>query len=238
MTKDDFNYYSEKDAKYHKKAKLLYLLFIVIFIVLIVLMFIYQIYTYFVTMAIIFFIMAILYKFVFYEYIYFIRKFDDLKRVKLMKKFNVTDEVIEYFANNPFKQLYDSDFSILQKNNVYTLAVKKIEESIHSVGIAVYLLDNTTDEVNPSTRELSNELSGYTANSSVIKVILLVKDKFNTKELESLEYDSAVHHNTVIIGLEKSTTTLIYNYFLNGNEVDTFLGNLFQLDLTRDEFDN
>ncbi len=213
MTKDDFNYYSEKDSKYHKKAKLLYLLFIVIFTVLVVLMFIYQIYSYFVTMAIIFFIMAILYKFVFYEYIYFIRKFDDLKRVKLMKKFNVTDEVIEYFANNPFKQLYDNDFSILQKNNVYTLAVKKIEESIHSVGIAVYLLDNITDEVNPSTRELSNELSGYTANSSVIKVILLVKDKFNTKELESLEYDSAVHHNTVIIGLEKSTTTLIYNYF-------------------------
>ena len=235
MTKKEYDYYSKKDSQYLKKAKLLSGLFITIFFLLIVLMFVYQIITYFVTLVIIIFIMTLLYKFFFYEYIYYMRKVNDLKRVTLMKTFDVFDDTLEYFNDDAYKNFFDDDFTIFHKNDVYFLVLKQIEDNINSLGIAVYFLDKKTDEICPTPRDLSNEMSAYTPNASIIKVVLLVKNEFTEKELESLKYDSAVHHNTVVIGLEKSSSTLIYNYFLNGADVDAFLGELFNVDLKRNE---
>ncbi len=238
MTKETYNYFSNKELGYFKKAILFYGLFIAIFLGLITLMFFYQIYSYFVTFIIILVIMYFLYRLVFYDFIYYVSKTNDFKRIKLMKKFGITEEVLNYFEGEVFKQLFDDDFVILHKNDVYVLAKSDITDSIHALGLAVYFLDNTTDEISPTTRELSNELSGYIVNSSVVKVILLVKDKFEEDEMEALEYDSAVHKNTVIIGLEKSTSQLIYNYFLNGEQIDAFLGKLFKVDLVREDLNN
>jgi len=42
-----------------------------------------------------------------------------------------------------------------------------------------------------------------------------------------------VHNNTVVIGLEKSTSQLTYNYFLNGKEIDEYLSEFFQVNLNR-----
>lgn len=235
MTKKEFDYYSEKDSRYLKKAKTLYGLFITIFLLLVVLMFFYQIYSYFVTIVLIFFVMTLLYKFFFYDYIYYVRKVNDLRRVELMKTFDLYDDVLHYFNEDVYKNLYDDDFTIIHKNDVYVLAIKQMEDNLHSLGIAVYFLDNKTEEVCPSTRELSNEITGYTADTSIIKVILLVSDKFTDEELELLKYDSAVHHNTVVLGLEKQSSSLIYNYFLNGDQVDAFLSELFKVDLKRIE---
>ncbi len=235
MTKESYNYYSEKPKNYLNKARLFYSLFISIFLSLIVLMFIYQIYSYFVNLVIISVVMYFLYKLIFIEYIYYIRKHNDFLRIKLMKTFIVKDEILEFFSGEINNNLYDYNFDILNKNEVYVLAKSQIEGSIASLGLAVYLLDNVTDAVSPSIRDLSNELSGYIANSSYVKVVLLIRDIFTDSELESLEYDSAVHNNTVIIGLEKSTKTLIYNYFLNGKEIDNFLSEIFEVDLTKDE---
>jgi len=233
MTKDSYNYYLNKPEHYLRKARLGFGLFILIFFALIVFMFIYQIYSYFVNLVIIAFIMSFLYKYIFFDFIYYIRKYDDFKRVKLMKKFNINDNVFEFFSGEIYKHLYDYDFTILNKNDVYVIARSEIENSINGLGLVVYLLDNKTEAIAPTTRELSNELSGYLANLSYVKVILLIKDKFTDEELESLEYDSAIHSNTVVIGLEKSTKQLIYNYFLNGNEIDVFLSEIFEIDLTR-----
>lgn len=234
MTKESYDYYSKKDASFLLKAKLFFGLFITIFILLIVLMFIYQIYSYFVNFVIIVVVMYFLYKLLFFEFIYYVRKQHDFKRIKLMKKFNLNDETIEFFSGEIYKQLYSYNFTILNKNDVYVLAKSSIENSITSLGLAVYLLDNASLEISPSVRDISNELSGYVANASYVKVILLIRDVFTEEELESLKYDSAVHSNTVVIGIEKSTKQLIYNYFLNGEEIDMFLGDLFEVDLTRE----
>lgn len=238
MTKESYIYYSEKPENYLKKARLFYSLFISIFAALIVLMFVYQIYSYFVNLIIIGLVMYFLYKLVFFDFIYYIRKHNDIKRIELMKKFNLKDEVIEFFSGEIYRNLYDYDFTILNKNDVYVLAKIDIENSISSLGLAVYLLDNVSEEISPSTREISNELSGFLINSSYVKVVLLIKDKFTSEELESLKYDSAIHSNTVVIGLEKSTRQLIYNYFLNGDDIDAFLSDIFEIDLTRADVDN
>ena len=235
MTKEIYDYYSEKDQKYLKKARLFYGLFASIFALLVVLMFIYQIYSYFVNIVIIVVIMYFLYKLFFKEFIYYIRNKNDIKRVKLMKMFTINDSVLEFFSGEVFRQLFDYDFTILNKNNVYILARTKIKDSINSLGLAVYLLDEANEEISPTVREISNEMSGYIGNSSCVKVILLIRDKFTNKELDLLKYDSAVHNNTVVIGLEKSTKQLIYNYFLNGEAIDTVLSDLFEVDLTRQE---
>jgi len=238
MTKESYFYYSEKPENYLKKARLFYSLFITIFVALIALMFVYQIYSYFVNLIIIALVMYFLYKLVFFDFIYYLRKRSDFKRIELMKKFDINDSVLEFFSGEIYQQLYDYDFTILNKNDVYVLAKSKIENSINSLGLAVYLLDKASEEVAPSTRDLSNELSGYIANASYVKVILLIKDKYTSEELESLKYDSAIHSNTVVIGIEKSTKQLIYNYFLNGDEIDTFLSDIFEVDLKRIDEDN
>ena len=235
MTKESYIYFSEKDLDYLNKAKLLFGLYIAIFVSLIVLMFVYQIYSYFVTFIIVLLIMYLLYRFVFLDYIYYIRKLGELKRIKLMKRFDLVDDVLEYFSGEIYKQLFDDDFLIIHKNDAYVLAKIELEDSIYALGLAVYNMDNSTDEVCPSTRELSNELTGYIANSSVIKVILLIREKFEEDELDLLQYDSAIHKNTVVIGIEKSTSQLIYNYFLNGEIVDTYLSELFQVNLVRED---
>ncbi len=130
--------------------------------------------------------MYFLYKLVFFDFIYYLRKRSDFKRIELMKKFDINDSVLEFFSGEIYQQLYDYDFTILNKNDVYVLAKSKIENSISSLGLAVYLLDKASEEVAPSTRDLSNELSGYIANASYVKVILLIKDKYTSEELESL----------------------------------------------------
>lgn len=235
MTKDSYNYFIEKGTNFLQKARLFYVLFISIFITLVALMFIYQIYSYFVTLIIIIIVMYFLYRFVFVDYIYFVNNYNNIQRIKLMKNFELSDEVLEYFSGEVFKQLYDDDYIILHKNDVYVLARNSMEGTIYDIGVAVYQLDNSTSEVSPTTRELSNELSGYLGNSSVIKVVILVRDKFDEDELEALEYDSSMHKNTVVIGIEKSTSKLIYNYFLNGKNLDIYLGKLFQVDLVREQ---
>jgi len=233
MTKEGYIYYSEKPENFFKKAKLYTGLYIFIFILLIVLMFIYQIYSYFVNLVLISLIMYFLYKLVFFDFIYYVRKKTDFQRVKLMKKFPVNDNVIEFFSGDIYENLYEYDFDILNKTNVYILAKSKIEDSVLGIGLAVYLVDNESEAIKLSTRELSLELSSHLANSSYVKVILLIKDKFTDSELEALKYDSAIHRNTVVIGLEKTTKQLIYNYFLNGKDLDVFLSDIFEVDLVR-----
>ncbi|MCK5761558.1 MAG: hypothetical protein KAH16_01520 [Candidatus Izimaplasma sp.] len=235
MTKESYTYYLEKGTDYSKKAKLFYGLYIAILAVLVGLMFIYQIHSYFTNLVIIVVVMYFLYKLVFIEFIYYVRKRHDFKRIELMKIFNVSDNVVDFFSDEIPKGLYDINFDILSKNEVYILAKSQIENSISSLGLAVYLLDNISDEISPTVRDISNELSGYVANASYVKVILLIRDEFTDEELESLKYDSSVHHNTVVIGLEKSTNHLIYNYFLNGEVINTFLSDIFEVDLTRDK---
>ena len=234
MTKDSYNYFIEKGTNYLQKARLFYALFVSIFIALFALMFVYQIYSYFVTFIIIIVIMYFLYRLGFMDFIYFVNNYNNIERIKLMKNFDLNDEVLEYFSGEVFKQLYDDDYVILHKNDVYVLARSGMEDSVHDVGVAVYQLDNATSEVSPTTRELSNELSGYLGNTSVIKVCILVRDKFDEDELEALKYDSAIHKNTVVVGIEKATSKLIYNYFLNGKDLDIYLGKLFQVDLVRE----
>jgi len=140
MTRKEYDYYSEKDSQYLKKAKLFYGLFIAIFLLLIVLMFIYQIVTYFLTLGIIAFIMTLLYKFFFNEFIYYVRKVNDLKRVALMKTFDVFNDTLEYFNEDTYKNLFDDDFIIVHKNDVYILALKQIDDNINLLGIAVYFI--------------------------------------------------------------------------------------------------
>jgi len=233
MTKEIYTYYSEKDSKYLKKAKIFYGLFITIFLLLIVQMFLYQLQSYFINFLLIIIVMFFLYKLVFFEFIFYVRKQNNFKRIELMKIFDINDSVLEFFTGDVYQQLYDYDFTILNKNDVYVLAKTELDNTINSLGLAVYSLDFVSEAVSPSVRELSNELSGYIANASYVKVILLVKDEFTKEELESLKYDSAVHKSTVVIGLEKSTKKLIYNYFLDGNELDVFLTDIFETDLTR-----
>ncbi len=233
MTKEGYLYYSEKPQDFSKKAKLFTGLYVSIFILLIVLMFIYQIYSYFVNLVLISLVMYFLYKLIFFDFIYYIRKRNDFERIKLMKKFDVNDNVLEFFSGDIHDNLYEYAFDILNKTNVYILAKSDIEDSDLRMGLAVYLVDNESEAITLTTRELSNELSGQLMNASYVKVILLIKEKFNESELEALQYDSAIHHNTVVIGLETATKQLIYNYFLNGEELDVFLSDMFEVDLVR-----
>ncbi len=235
MTKESYTYFSEKDPSYFKKAILFYGLYITIFVALTYLMFVYQIHSYFVTLIIILVVMYFLFRLVFYNYIYYITKHSNIKRIKLMKRFEIVDEVIKYFSDDVYKNLFDDDFMIIHKNDVYVLAKTELGNTIYTLGLAVYQLDNTTDEVCPTTREISNELTGYIASSSIIKVILLIKDVFDEDELDLLKYDSAIHKNTVVIGIEKSTSNLIYNYFLNGKTLDSYLSELLQVNLIIEE---
>ncbi len=238
MTKEGYLYYSEKPENFPKKAKLYTWLYYLIFGLLIVLMFVYPIYSYFANLVLIGFVMYFLYKLVFFDFIFYTRKKDDFERIKLMKIFPVNDHVLEFFSGDIHVNLYEYDYDILIKTNVYLLAKSKIENSILGIGLAVYLKDNENEAITLTTRDLSNELSGQIANASYVKVILIIKDKFNEAELEELKYDSAIHHNTVVIGLEKSTKQLIYNYFLNGEELDVYLSDMFEVDLVRGSEEN
>ena len=235
MTKESYTYYLEKGENYSKRAKLFYGLYIAILATLVVLMFVYQIHSYFTNLVIIVVVMYFLYKLIFIEFIYYVRKRHDFKRIELMKTFSISDTITEFFSGEIYQKLYDINFDILNKNDVYILAKSELEDSINSLGLAVYLLDNITEAVSPTVRDISNELSGYVANSSYVKVILLVRDKFTSEEFDSLKYDSSVHRNTVVIGLEKATNQLIYNYFLNGETIDLFLSEIFEVDLVLDK---
>jgi len=233
MTKEGYVYYAEKPENFPKKAKLYTGLYCLIFGLLIVLMFIYPIYSYFANLVLIGFVMYFLYKLVFFDFIFYTRKKADFARIELMKKFPINDNVIEFFSGDIYENLYEYNYDILIKTNVYILAKTKIENSILGIGLAVYLCDNENEAIT-----LTNELSGQLANASYVKVILLVKDQFTASELEDLKYDSAIHHNTVVIGLEKSTKQLIYNYFLNGEELDVYLSEMFEVDLVRGNEEN
>jgi len=234
MTKERYTKIFEKDSNYLKHAKIASMLFVLLFLILMTIVFYFKIEPYFISFLVSIGIMVVLYFYAFSEYILYVMKSNEFKRIQLFKKFKVSEEVIEYFNNDVYKNLYSDAFSILQKTDVYTIALNEFEDSVYNIGFAVCLLDNVTEEINPTTRELSNEISSNTIQSNVIKIILLVKDEFNDDEHENLKYDSAIHKNTLVIGLEKSSNTLIYNYFLNGDFVDEYLSEIFHTDLRRE----
>ena len=231
MTKEQFNNFTSKSDSFLKKAKLFYGLFIFIFIILFIGMFIYQIISFFMTFIMILTIMALLYQFVFKEYIFYTRKHVEYLRIKNHKQFKVIDEVVDFFDKDTFQKLYDLDYELAVKNDVYVIASKPIEDSIYTLALAVYFNDLETDAVSASPKGLSNELTGYILKPSIIKVILLVSDDFSEGELDYLKYSTVFHKNTVVIGLEKNTNTLYYNYFLNGSELDDHLSEIFKVDL-------
>jgi hypothetical protein len=236
MTKDQFNRFTLKSDSFFKKAKILYWVYILIFVVLFIGMLIYQVISLFMTFIMIVTIMALLYHFVFKEYIFFTRKLVEFMRISDHQQFKVSEEVVAFFDENIFQKLYDNDYELAVKNDVYVIASKQINDSIHTLGLAVYYNDLETEAVSATPKMLSNEISGFVLKSSIIKVILLVSDKFDQEEKEYLKFDSFFHKNTVVIGLEKSTKTLYYNYFLNGEELDTHLSDLFKVDLTLEDF--
>jgi hypothetical protein len=127
---------------------------------------------------------------------------------------------------------------LVLKNDVYVLADIPIDNSVFNLGLAVYFNDKETEAVSASPKVLSNELSGYIVKASIIKVILLVSDEFSQGEKDYLKFSAAFHKNTVVIGLEKSKNKLYYNYFLNGEELDEFLGKLFKIDLSLVPYSN
>jgi len=233
MTKERYIKFTEKETAFIKQAIIASIAFVAIFIILIFAIGYFKVWPYFLSFVVVIGIMAMLYYYVFSEYLIYVVKLNEFKRIQLKKDFKINNEVIEYFNSEVYKNLYDDDFSILQKNDVYTLTSSGIEGSNFTLGFAVCFSDNVTEEINPSSRDLSNELSSYMNQTNIIKVILLVKETFKDEELEELTYNSAIHKNTLVIGLEKSSNTLIYNYFLNGNFVDVFLGEIFQVDLKR-----
>ena len=232
MTKEQYNIFTSKPNSFLKKAKLLYSLFILIFVILFIGMLIYQVVSFFMTFIMVLTIMALLYQFVFKEYIFYARKHVEYQRINCHKQFTLTDEVVEFFNEDVSQNLYDIDFELTLKNNVYVIASKPIDNSIFTIALAVYLNDLETEAVSASPKVLSNELTGYILKPSIIKVVLLVSDEFSEGEKDYLKYNSVFHKNTVVIGLEKKSNTLYYNYFLNGMELDEFLGELFKVDLT------
>ncbi len=232
MTKEQFDIFTTKTNAYLKKAKLFYKLFILIFVVLFISMFIYTVVSPFMNFIMILTIMALLYQFVFKEYIYYARKYIEYKRISYHKQFKLSDEVVDFFDKDVFQKLYDMDYELVQKNDVYVLANRPIENTLFSIGLAIYFNDLETEAVSISPKGLSNELSAAIVKASIIKTIILVSDKFDQSEIDYFKFNAAFHKNTVVIGLEKSTNTLYYNYFLNGSELDTFLGELFKVDLT------
>ncbi len=235
MTKEQFNSFASKPDSFFKQAKMLYWLFIAIFAVLFIGMFIYQIISFFMTFIILITFMAVLYRFVFKDFIFFTRKRVEFMRISMHKQFKVSDEVVDFFDKDIFQKLYDIDYELAVKNDVYVIASKQVIDSIHTLGLAVYFNDLETDAVSATPKILSNELTGFVLKPSIIKVILLVSDDFDQGEIDYLKYNSFFHKNTVVIGLEKNTNTLYYNYFLNGKELDTHLSDLFKVDLTLEE---
>ena len=232
MTKEQFDIFTTKTNAYLKKAKLFYKLFILIFVVLFIAMLFYQVVSLFMNFVMILTIMALLYQFVFKEYIYYARKHIEYKRISYHKQFKLSDEVVNFFDKDVFQKLYDIDYELNQKNDVYVLANKPIENTVYSIGLAIYFNDLETEAVSSSPKGLSNELSAAILKSSIIKTVILVSEKFDENEIDYFKYSAASQKNTVVMGLEKSTNTLYYNYFLNGRELDTFLGDLFKVDLT------
>ena len=231
MTKEQFNNFTTKSDSFLKKAKLFYGLFILIFVILFIGMFLYQIISFFMTFIMILTIMALLYQFVFKEYIFYTRHRIEYLRIGKHKQFKVSDEVVDFFDKETFQKLYDLDYELAIKNDVYVIASKPIADSIYTLALAVYFNDLETDAVSLTPKGLSNELSGYILKPSIIKVILLVSDEFSEGELDYLKYSAVFHKNTVVIGLEKNTNTLYYNYFLNGSELDEHLSEFFKVDL-------
>ena len=235
MTKEQFHSFTLQSDSFFKKAKILYWLFISIFVILFIGMFIYQVISLFMTFIIIITSMTVLYRFVFKDYIFFTRKRIEYLRICEHKLFKVSDEVIEFFDKDVFQKLYDIDYELAVKNDVYVLASKEIDDSIYTIGLAVYFNDLETEAVSATPKALSNELTGFILKASIIKVILLISDEFDQSEKDYLRYNSVIHKNTVIIGLEKNTNTLYYNYFLNGKELDAHLSDLFKVDLKIEE---
>ena len=234
MTKEQFNIFTSKSNSFIKKAKLFYVLFILICISLFIGMFFYQIISFFMTFIMIFTIMVLLFQFVFKEYIFYSRKHVEYKRISKHKEFKVSDEIVQFFEKDAFQKLYDIGYDLTLKNEVYVLASKAIENSIFTIALSVYFNDSETEAVSASPKVLSNELSNYILKPSIVKVILLVSNDFTEEERDYLKYNAIFHKNTVVIGLEKNTNTLYYNYFLNGIELDEFLGDFFKVDLTLD----
>jgi len=115
---------------------------------------------------------------------------------------------------------------------VFVIATKPLEGSVHDLALATYFIDLKTEAICPSIRDLSREISSYLIQASVIKVIIIVGDTFTDEDKEILKYNAQAHKNTVVIGIEKSSSSLYYNYFLNGEELDAYLSELFQVDLT------
>ncbi len=232
MTKEQYDKFTTKTNSFLKKAKLFYGLYILIFASLLIGMVFFQVVSLFMTFIMILTIMAILYQFIFKDYIFYTRKLVEYKRISYHNQFKVSDEVVEFFDELIFQKLFDKGYDLVLKNDVYVLATKPIDDSPFNIGLAVYFNDKETSAVAASPRVLSNELSGYIVKASIIKVVLLVSDDFSDGEKDYLKYSTTFHKNTVVIGLEKNTNTLYYNYFLNGPELDTFLGDLFKVDLT------
>lgn len=232
MTKEQYDIFKSKPESFFKKARLLFGLFIFICIILFVGIFMYQVVSLFITFIMMLVVITLLYHFVFKEYIYYTTNYIKYKRISNHKQFEISDKVIEFFNENLFQNLYDIDYDLVIKNDVYVLATKPVDNSIYNLGLAVYFKDLETEAVTASPKVLSNELSNYILKASVIKVVLLVSNEFTQDELDYLKYNSAIQKNTVVIGLEKNTKTLFYNYFLNGLELDDFFSELFGVNLT------
>lgn len=235
MTKEQFDNFTSKPVSFFKKAKMLYWLYIGIFVVLLLGTFIYQIISFFMTLMIVLIVMALLYLFLFKDYIFYTRKHIEYLRICKHKEFKISDEIVEFFDEEIFQKLYDLEYELAVKNDVYVLGSKEIEDSIYTLGLAVYFNDLETEAVSATPKALSNELSGFVLKPSLIKVILLVTDEFSQEEKDYLKFDSFFHKNTVVVGMEKNSNTLHYNYFLNGMELDKHLSDLFKVDLCLDD---
>lgn len=232
MTKEQFDIFTTQSNSFIKKSKLMYKLFILIFGILFVSVFIYQVISYLISFIMVLTIMALLYQFLFKDYIFYARNHIKYKRISYHKLFEVSDDIVEFFSGDVSQNLYDIEYELINKNNVYVLCTKPVENSIYGLGLAVYMTDRETEAVSLTPKELSNELSGYITNTSLIKAVLLVSDVFSDEDKEYLKYETTFHKNTVVIGLERKTKSLYYNYFLNGAELDVLLGSLFDVDLT------
>jgi len=237
MKKTQYENFNSKDSAFRKKAKLYIGLYILIMVVLFSAMFMIPALKHFVTFIVILVIFDVLFHLVFKEYIMFFVKQKEMARINLHQQFPVGEEVIEYFNENAFQNLYDDDFALLQKNDVYFIATKKLENTIYDLALSVYFIDLKTEAVSPTLRELAREMNSYLVSTSVIKVILIVANIFSDDDKEILKYDSQGHRNTVVIGLEKDSKLLYYNYFLNGEILDEVLSKQFKVDLTKKESD-
>ena len=238
MTKEQFNYFSSKPSSFLLKARSFYVLFILISFALFIGMFIYQVVSFFMTFIMILTIIALLYHFVFKEYIFFSRKYLIYKRILEHKTFTVSEDVVSFFDNQTFQKLYDQDYELVVKNDVYVMGSKPIDNSIYTLALGVYFNDLETEAVSATPKSLSNDLSNLIMKPSIVKVILLISDEFKDDEKDYLKYSAFFHKNTVVLGLEKNTKTLYYNYFLNGAEIDEYFSEFFKVDLSLEDFVN